>query len=279
VSDYRGQRAALATGHAKESVITPPFASLLGLAVAAVPVDTDSFGTFAGEIPRAGSAYETAVRKARDGMAASGLPLGLASEGTIASDPVLPGVTVDMELLVFIDDVRGIVVHETHRSSATIAGHTTVSREDDLDPFLDRADFPRHGLIARPAGLQGPIAKGITDHDDLRRIIDDYAALSPTHRVEIESDLRAHMSPSRMMAIDACAHALAERLATPCPNCGCPGWGPMEPAWGLPCRECGTTAPHVVRADRMGCPRCPAFHEAARHAEFADPQWCPRCNP
>ena len=279
MSTYRGRRAALATKHAKDSVIAPPFGSLLGMDVEAVAIDTDEYGTFAGEIPRSGSPYDTAVRKARAGMDAAGLPLGLASEGTITSDPVLPGVTVDIELLVFIDGDRGIVVRQVHRSNATVAVSTTVRPRDDLDQLLDRADFPRHGLIARPAGLAGPIHKGIVDRESLRNTIEQFAAVSPTGEVTIESDLRAHMSPSRMKAIGACAQALAARLATLCPECGCPGWGPIDPAWGLPCRECGTLAPHVVGAERAGCPGCPAVHEIPRSPAVADPQWCPRCNP
>lgn len=279
MSTYRGKRAALATKHAKESVITPYFGSLVGMGIDVIAIDTDEFGTFAGDVPRTGTPYETAVRKARAGMVAAGLPLGLASEGTITADPLLPGVTIDVELIVFIDDERGIIVRHVHRSNTTIAVSTTIGPDDDLEQFLDRADFPRHGLIARPTGMTEPISKGITDRASLHRIIGDYAALSPTNGVDLESDLRAHMSPSRMKAIDACAEALAERLATPCPECGCPGWGPIDPAWGVPCRDCGTTAPHVVRADRTGCPGCPAVREIPRAPEFADPQWCPRCNP
>ena len=276
---YRGKRAALATRHAKESVISPYFHSLLGLTVDAVGVDTDAFGTFAGEIPRMGTPYETAVRKAREGMTASGLPLGLASEGTITADPLLPGVTVDVELIVFIDDIRGIIVREVHRAHGTVAVRSVVRPGQDLTSILDRGDVPRHGLIARPLGADEPIVKGIQDREQLDGIVTDLAGASPTGEVLLESDFRAHMSPSRMKAIDTCAEALALRLATPCPECGCPGWGPTEPSRGLGCSACGTEVPLAVRADRWGCPGCPATREATRSPDSVDPRWCPRCNP
>lgn len=278
MTQYRGHRASLATRHSKERVIAPRFAVILGMDVFPVEVDTDTFGTFAGDIPRTGSALETATRKARAGMELTGRPIGMASEGTITGDPLLPGGATDTEVIVFVDDERGIVVHHTHRSPTIVAFQRTLTPGADLDTELRAAHFPEHGLIARPDGLPVPITKGITDRDTLTRVMREYAPLSPTGRVLLESDFRAHMSPTRMQVIDECARMLAERLARPCPNCGSPGWGEVEPAWGLPCRECGTTVPHVIRADQWGCPACPHREERSR-AVSAEARWCPRCNP
>lgn len=279
MTHYRGVRAALPTRHAKERVIGPQFASILGLDVIAVDIDTDAFGTFAGDVRRIGSPFETAVRKARAGMERAALPIGIASEGTIASDPFLPGVTTDTELIVFVDDQRGIVVPHTHRSHAIVAFTRAVDPDEDLDAAITDARFPDHGLIARPEGLAGPITKGIRDRAELTDVIRHYASLSPGGRVLLESDFRAHMSPSRMAVIEQCARLLAERLASECPACGCPGWGEIEPAWGLPCESCGTTVPHAIRADRLGCPACPEVREVPRSPASAEPRWCPHCNP
>ncbi|WP_408014967.1 hypothetical protein, partial [Sandarakinorhabdus rubra] len=70
---YHGQCAALATQHGKDRALAPPLRRRLGLIVEAVAIDTDAFGTFTGTTPRAGTAAEAALAKARAGMAASGL--------------------------------------------------------------------------------------------------------------------------------------------------------------------------------------------------------------
>lgn len=77
------RQASLATKHSKERAIARPLRFALGLDIAATPdLDTDLLGTFSGEVPRVGTALEVCKRKARLGMAGTGLPFGLASEGS-----------------------------------------------------------------------------------------------------------------------------------------------------------------------------------------------------
>lgn len=83
---YAGSRAGLATKHGKLTSVAGPLDDL-GMRVEAVEIDTDAFGTFSGDVPRPAGPHATAVRKARCGMAVSGLPLALASEGSFGSDP------------------------------------------------------------------------------------------------------------------------------------------------------------------------------------------------
>ena len=49
-----------------------------------VLVDTDVFGTFAGEVERVGTPLETAVEKAQLGIKTTGNPFAIASEGSVA---------------------------------------------------------------------------------------------------------------------------------------------------------------------------------------------------
>ncbi|MBU3646369.1 MAG: hypothetical protein FGM49_06150, partial [Candidatus Nanopelagicaceae bacterium] len=74
---YRGTTAAIATKHLKEQIIAPIFVEL-GVSLEVAAVDTDLLGTFTGEIEREGTPKEVAIRKARLGMAATGLAYGLA---------------------------------------------------------------------------------------------------------------------------------------------------------------------------------------------------------
>ena len=108
---YSERRVALLTQHGKEHVIAPVLDAALGCRVERVSgFDTDTLGTFTRDIPRAGSQREVARRKARIGMELSGLPLGLASEGAFGPDPMAGLFPWNVELLVFIDDERGIEV-------------------------------------------------------------------------------------------------------------------------------------------------------------------------
>lgn len=277
-SPYSGSSASLATRHAKEEAIGPVLQESLGLEVVVVDIDTDTYGTFAGEIPRIDTPFNTAVAKARAGMDVSGCRIGLASEGTIGPDPQLPFVTSDIETIVLVDDTRGIAVTETTRSTDVVAVRETVTPQTDLRRLLERAGFPRHGLIVRAAERpEGPIIKGITEPTDLYEAIRECS--TDGGQAIIESDFRACYSPSRMDNIRRCAVKLAERLRTLCPECSTPGWGAIAPKRGLPCASCGTQIESAIRSDRAGCPACPAVQEVPRPVSTVDPRWCPLCNP
>lgn len=275
---YDGLSAALPTLHGKERVIAPVFAEELGISIHRVDVDTDAFGTFAGEIPRTDTPWATAIAKARAGIAMSGLPLAIASEGTIGPDPQIPFVTSDIEIVVFLDAERDLVITETLRSHDIVAYREIVSPGSDLHDVAARADLPNHAVIVRPdGGGPGPIYKGIADEQALTEAI--RACSETSGRAIVESDFRAHVSPSRMNVISECATRLATRIATPCPECSGPGWGRIEPVLGLPCADCGTMVDTAVRADQFGCPQCPARQQMPRTEQHVDPRWCPRCNP
>lgn len=275
---YAGRCAAMATRHAKDDAIAPVFHQVLGIEVAVVDIDTDSFGTFAGDIPRTDSPLNTAIAKARAGMLASGHSIGISSEGTIGPDPFMPFVTSDIEIIVFLDDERGIIISETTRSTDIVAIRRTVSSDEDVAQLIDLADFPRHGLIVKPPKThEGPIVTGIIDHNALLAAIRECAANFGS--AVVESDLRACYSPSRMLNIRECAGVLARRIATPCPACTGPGWGRVEPARGLPCSGCGRFVDSAVRADAFGCPSCPAVREVPRPEQSVEPRWCSSCNP
>lgn len=275
---YAGRTASLATQHDKLPLIAPALDELVQLAVVETPVDTDRFGTFSGERARRGTALDTAVAKARAGMCASGLPIGLASEGTISPIGLVP-VHLDTELVVIVDDLEGFVLVEHASSHAIVAHSFVIEPGDEFDEReLSRAGFPEHGLIVRTEGLETPeMTKGIHDRAHLARAIaDGFRRGAP--RVVVESDLRAHHSPSRRPTIALAAQRLAERLARPCPSCRCPGWGVVDTERGLPCSDC-RAATDLVRAEIWGCPRCEWRVTVPLSSVFADPSRCGRCNP
>ena len=65
---YRGRRIALATLHGKAAAVGPAVRRHLGAGLVVPPgLDTDAFGTFAGDVPRTGTMGTTALAKARAG--------------------------------------------------------------------------------------------------------------------------------------------------------------------------------------------------------------------
>lgn len=282
---YQGRAAALATMHGKEEAIAPPFAELLGVEVT-VPeyIDTDALGTFTGETERPGDMLETARIKAEVGIELTGGKLAIASEGAYGPHPFLPYVASGSEIVIWLDTDNGIEVCE--QSFVRRTNYTTLVLRpgEAVGTLLERADFPRHALIVMPRApdQESPFApvKGIRDTAELRRAIRAAAAASTDGFALVQSDMRAHMNPTRMHAISVVARRLASRLLARCRECDAPGFGVIRSETGLPCELCGTPTRLPYR-DIHGCARC--SYEVTRPREenhqSADPRHCEICNP
>lgn len=276
LSPYRGSRAAFATKHGKEWQFAWPLRRGVGIGLVVAGVDTDRFGTFTGEQPRTAGALDTARAKARAGMAATGLPRGLASEGSYGPNPAFPFVAVGEELAVWIDDERGLevaealVVHDTNFASCTVDSPTVP------EGFLARTGFPSHHLVVCRAD-GSPVAKGVATHAALEAAL--LAALAGGEGAIVQADLRADRNPTRQRALRRLARALADRLAARCPTCRQPGWGRIGVGGALPCPLCGgpTNRP-AFTVSACAAAVCGRRAETPV-AEAGDAQWCPRCNP
>lgn len=274
----------LATMHGKEAVIAPAFRDALGLIVqTATGLDTDALGTFTGEIPRMGTMREAAIAKARLGMAASGLPIGLASEGSYGPHPQIPFVLGGVELMVLVDDLLGIVVSEHLVDDAPVYDHAVAAATDETSALLDRIGFPDHALIVKPNQPEPgshSVHKGLRSHQALEAAIARCSAYSRDGRTLVQTDMRAHMNPTRMKVIGRLARRLCERLSTSCPACGMPGFGQVDVEAGLPCEWCGGPS-LMVRHLIFGCVACDRRERRPRSDGLtnADPGQCPECNP
>lgn len=270
---YEGLTAALATQHGKEQAIAPAFAAMTGLAVTVPPgIDTDALGTFTGETPRPASMRDTLRMKARLGMKAAGLPIGIASEGSFGPHPFIPFLAGGVEMLVFIDDTRGIEVVEQAVSESTNFASLAITQGADVDGFLARIGFPAHAVVLRSGKS---ITKGISSRGEL-----DHLLKHCGEGARMETDMRAHLNPTRMAEIGKLAERLASRIATPCPACATPGFGTLRHEAGLRCEDCGAPT-QLTRSIVTGCASC-------RHEEHfprtdgrtaASPAHCPECNP
>lgn len=280
-SPYATARIALATRHGKERALALPFRWGLGAELALCPVDTDQLGTFSGEIPRLADAFSTCKAKARLGIEASGLQLGLASEASFGPHPAMPMLAVGQELLLFLDQERDLCVVEQRLEWRTNYSQTVLEPDQSVEAWLAQVRFPSHAVIARPAMAQaGELFKGLRTAAALTEAISRCRAADPDGRVWLETDMRAHCNPTRMRSIRQLGLALVRRLRCPCPECGTPGWGLLDTLPGLPCSDCGT-ATELSLAEIWGCQQCGARREQPRRdgAQRADPGQCPWCSP
>ncbi len=278
---YRGQNVALATKHEKQRAIAPPLAATPGLRVQLAAVDTDELGTFSGEIERRGTARETVLAKARLGIAATGIPRGLASEGSFGPHPGAFMIPAGHELLAFVDQQRGIEVIEQRLCLHTNYAQTTARNTAGLGDFLHAVRFPAHALVVRPnAGPIAPLTKGLITLAQLDGAIRRAARASPDGLAHIETDMRAHHNPTRHRQLALLARQLARRLTAQCPACQTPGWGVTEVERGLPCEWCHQPT-ELVALEVRSCPSCPHQERSPRPdgLQYADPGRCAHCNP
>lgn len=278
---YAGRLAALSTMHQKERAIAPVMRQTCSM-VLTVPtgLDTDALGTFSGEIPRAGSMLEAATAKARLAMEATGLPVGLASEGSYGPHPDLPWVPAGLELLVLVDDTRGLVIAEQIIDDAPVFFHAVTSSPSAIADYLARIGFGRNGVIVKPNDGKAQPVKGIVRHDLLAEAIRQCAAASADGKALVQTDMRAHMNTRRMEILGGLARRLARRLNSLCPACHAPGFGVVVSGPGLACAWCGEPTT-VASGHIQGCAAChyrdfiPRRDGQAR----ADPRHCLHCNP
>ena len=280
---YDGVAIAIATLHGKAGALAPAFADMGARLHHATGVDTDALGTFTSEVPRAQSPIDTAIAKARLGMQATGLPVGIATEGSFGPDPVLGFLPLHRELIVLVDDRHGSVVVESLATHDTnFDGRGFGPGEAPGPDDLARWRFPSHALIVRaePLAPEVPIHKGIQDADALHRALQATLRASPSGHARIETDMRAHLNPTRMAHIAALGDRLLQRLACRCTSCGTPGSGLVDRRLGLPCAGCGLPT-SLARVEVHGCPACGMLAERPRSDGLvaADPGHCDHCNP
>jgi hypothetical protein len=262
--------------HHKEQLAREPFGRILGAMVhAPAGLDTDQFGTFAGDVPRSLTPRAAARVKARLGMRIAGTRLGLASEGTFNAP--FGAAAQNTELFLFLDDILGVEVVDYSTVISPLPAPRTVARVDPALEYAERAGFPGQGIV-----LTASVGDVLTVRKDFASMdaiaIATAELLATAQSVLVQPDHRAHASPTRAEHIRGLAERMAERLATPCPDCGTPGYGRIGTSAGLPCRDCGNpTGEAAFEID--GCALCPLRIDRPVEQRAADPASCEFCNP
>ena len=279
---YKNCVVSLNSKHRKELAIGPAFEKFLSAKIQTCKLDTDKLGTFSGEIPREDTPLACAELKCRQGMEYSNSLYGLASEGTFGPHPTHPFIPCDHEILYFIDNNIRIHVKATLLSIHTNYSTKIVENFDDLKAFAERTLFPSHALIIRPNIWEDKkiIFKGLQTFKSIQDAFNRSQQVSPDCRVWVETDMRAHMNPSRMRVIGTLAEKLANQLNSKCPQCHSPGWGIVRLVEGLSCSLCDTPT-NLIKHEILGCPRCEYQLITPRYDGLirADPANCLFCNP
>lgn len=263
VHPYAHQRIGLATIHAKERAFAPPFRRVLDAGIVVAPrIDTDTLGTFSGEIQRQDELVATALVKAEMAFATLDVDCAIASEGSYGPIDRVPLNSGGVEIMAFVDRKRGVRLVETLLTHRTNWRMWRFRPGDPLVPAAARAlRFPEYGVfVMRNADYSQPV-KGLATVDEIVAAVDREAARSDDGLALMIADMRAHRNPARMKVLRALGWKLATRLARVCPKCGAPGFGHVDSRRGLPCGGCGQPT-HYVHFEIDGCTAC--GHAVAR---------------
>jgi hypothetical protein len=277
---FQNRSLLIATQHGKETVMAPLLEAALGVrCITSQGFDTDTLGTFTGEVERRLDPYATAKEKCLQAMERMGCDLAVSSEGSFGPHPALFFVPSGDELVVLIDKRHGLEVFGRELTTATNFAGSAVHTERELLAFAEKAGFPQHALILRPAAAAPTgIIKGITEQAAL---LQAFRQLLGQHgSVYVETDMRAMHNPTRMAAIGKATEKLIGKLLHHCPNCAMPGMDVAEAIAGLPCNLCGlptkSTLAYIYR-----CKHC-TFAEEVRFPlgkQTEEPRFCDYCNP
>jgi hypothetical protein len=263
----------LVTLHGKESLIAPALTRRwqARLSVSA-GFDTDSLGTFSGEVERRLSPLDCALHKARQAVLLTGAEFGLGSEGSFGPGPWGFGV-FNQELVVCVS---------AHSDWTVIGGHTAPVAVEECrygDAGQQESFWQRlpdgQGVIV----ISGQrIAKGLQSRAEVIEQLALWHGEQVPGDARLMYDLRAHQSLIRRATLALAINNLLDRLDSHCEHCGRPGFWPDHPEPGLPCADCGGPT-NSLRARRARCDGCGREQITAVDAVYADPATCPRCNP
>jgi len=277
---FKGRSLVIATKHEKEKVIAPPLEQALGVVCfVAEGFDSDSLGTFTGEVERELDPIATARKKCLMAMDISNCDLGIASEGSFGPHPSLFFVSADDEFLIFIDKKNNLEIIVRELSTETNFDGSEIKNEQELLDFAESVKFPSHGLILRKSiNNNNDLIKGITAKRQLKKAFKKLIHKSDS--IYAETDMRAMYNPSRMTVIKKATKKLVDKVLSCCPNCNIPGFGVTDVKKGLECSLCGSPTNSTLSYLYV-CQHCHHKKEDRypHKKTREEPMYCNYCNP
>ncbi len=280
---FAGRTAILGTRHGKEVVVAPLLRSSLGLQVELLHAfDSDRFGTFSGEVARVLSARDTVRAKARAALAeAPHGAFGVASEGSFGPHPEVPFVSCGLELVMLVSHDGAIELLGTDLTLETNFSSVDLRSLDGVAAFAQRAKFPSHALTVKRCATHtvggASVAKGIREWSVLEDAVN--TLLSRDGCVTLETDMRAHLNPTRMQSIARATASLVRAASSACPRCHAPGFVITGVERGLACEVCARPTQRPL-AEILVCAGCAYRQTRTISGPTAAPAGqCDWCNP
>lgn len=277
---FRDRAIYIVTMHQKEQVIAPLIKKILGLdAVVPSKINTDKLGTFSREIERSNSVIETLRLKCDLVLNQHPKAIAIASEGSFGQHPFMFFTHADEEMVMFKDPLNGIEVVGKHLTTETNFDSGFVRDKNELEQFLQDAGFPEQGIILREEPDQvNRLYKELKTYDQVLQKFNEIH--SEKGKVFLETDMRAHKNPTRMIAIQKATEDLFKRLGNTCNKCKTPGFQVHKINPGLPCELCAFPTKSTLSLV-WKCKHCKfekiSFYPNDKRTESA--QYCNRCNP
>lgn len=277
---FEKRKLLIATKHHKESVIAPLFwKEFRNYCFTSDAFDTDSLGTFSGEIDRKEDALTTLREKCIIANKATNCDLVIASEGSFGVHPTLFFAQANEELIMLKDFKNKIEIVAKEISMETNFNGKLITNEADLLEFAEKVNFPSHAIILKSEETNySKIIKGITDKNIL---LNSYNELKQEfNSVYAETDMRALFNPTRMKVIEKVTHKLVEKIKSLCPKCDFPGFDIVNAIPGLLCKNCSLPTRSTL-SYLYKCEKCCFEKELMypRGIKFEDPTFCDYCNP
>jgi hypothetical protein len=277
---FEKRKLLIATKHHKESVIAPLFwKEFRNYCFTSDAFDTDSLGTFSGEIDRKEDALTTLREKCIIANKATNCDLVIASEGSFGVHPTLFFAQANEELIMLKDFKNKIEIVAKEISMETNFNGKLITNEADLLEFAEKVNFPSHAIILKSEETNySKIIKGITDKNIL---LNSYNELKQEFKsVYAETDMRALFNPTRMKVIEKVTHKLVEKIKSLCPKCDFPGFDIVNAIPGLLCKNCSLPTRSTL-SYLYKCEKCCFEKELMypRGIKFEDPTFCDYCNP
>ncbi|MFK7000143.1 DUF6671 family protein [Flavobacterium oreochromis] len=277
---FKSRKLLVVSKHKKEQVIAPIVEKELGVTVFTSQLfDTDSLGTFTGEINRQNSALNTVRKKCVEAMKLEGYDLAIAAEGSFGNHPNIFYACANEEIIMLKDLKNNIEIVEKVLSFVTNFGSARVNNKSELKNFLHRVDFPTHRIILKAAEKDFKnMVKGINNRKELMSHF--YNFLPINGYCFIETDMRACYNPKRMKVIEEATLKLINKIKNVCPICSFPGYGIVDLAKGLPCGWCKSPTDSILYYVYK-CANCHYRQKIMypKGTKEEDPMYCNKCNP
>jgi hypothetical protein len=267
------QRVALITKHQKARWIAPYLAPLGYQVYESSLFDTDTLGTFSGEVERTLSPMDAALTKAKTACELTDTDWGLGSEGSFGGGPAPGMINWNDELLCLYQASTGITIY-AHAAGPTSVQELTLDGRVPLKQKL--LGLPNQLWILRFEENSVKTAeKGLSAEKLLDRI---QQLESASTTLKIEPDLRAMNCPQRQQMIVKAAEDLVRRLSETCPLCQAFNFVVKEKKAGLPCTLCALPTEQAKSWTRI-CDDCGHSSDEIVEQKGADPTHCQFCNP